>query len=91
MSFASPPFRHDDTADPWFEEWRRRQARKEYRRFVGRFASADGYKDDPHRTRTLHEYGEERAREGGRGEALAKKKEELRERWHLSSYADIHA
>lgn len=89
MPFASPPLQHRDTADPWFEQWRRRQAQKEYRRFASRFTTADAYKDDPHRSLSFHEHGEERARHAGEGKALTQKKEELRDRWHLPKNADI--
>lgn len=89
MPFAPVPYRHKTEA--WkFEQWRRRQAQLEYRRFVGRFTSADHYKDDPHRRCSRFEHGEEVLRQYGGGKGLADIKDGLRERWSLPRNADIH-
>jgi len=74
-----------------FEQWRRKQATAELHEYIDHLPhySADGYKDDPHRDQSLHQYGANRARETGDGEALAEKKESLKDRWSLPSYAEI--
>ena len=75
----------------WFDEWKREQAKKEYRRWVDYLPhySADGYKDVPHRNQSLHQYGVDQARKAGDGDLLKEKKEQLRTRWSLASYVDI--
>lgn len=74
-----------------FADWRQQQANQEWRRFVDRelpTCSVDGYKDVPHRKRTLHGYGVEEARKQG-GNAVREKKERLRKKWRLPKWRDI--
>lgn len=76
----------------WFEQWRRRHARQEYRRFLSHHTcgTADGYKDNPHRPQSPGEYNEEAVRRAGDPSTLTEKKRDLREKWNLPSTADIH-
>lgn len=75
-----------------FSRWRQEQANREWRQYVDRRLptySVDGYKDISHRKQTLHEYGVDRARKQGWGDALRQKKASLRKKWRLSEWRDI--
>jgi len=89
MPFASPPVRDDRNAALHFEQWRRRQAQKQYARYVRQHSSADAYKDDPHRSLSPSEFAEDRLRATGRGEALSQKKASIKRRWALPRHANL--
>lgn len=81
-----------DQRQPW-KRWRQERACAEFKWYIDRTlnaGSADGYKDVPHRRKSLMQYCANKARKHY-GEKVAQKVSDLRKRWGLADYHDIRA